>query len=111
MPRPANFSERITAQAYDPRTALRDSAPRPDMPYPRQSFHHPRTSIGAGSAGHWLKMAGILSPLIIGELVQDPNKRWRWIRIMAVLTAVTAEGFHTRRITRQRDECEQEHCR
>jgi hypothetical protein len=37
----------------------------------RQEFRHPQTHVGAGSAGHWIKMAGILSPLIIGELVED----------------------------------------
>lgn len=31
---------------------------------PRQEFHHARTHMGAGSAGHWIKMAGILSPLV-----------------------------------------------
>jgi hypothetical protein len=31
-------------------------------------------------------MAGILSPLIIGELVKDADKRWRWFRIASVAT-------------------------
>jgi hypothetical protein len=73
----------------------------------RQAFHHTHSSIGGGSAGHWIKMAGILSPLIIGELVKDSEKRWRWIRIVSVAAALTAEGFHTRRITKERDNCEQ----
>jgi hypothetical protein len=40
-------------------------------------------------------MAGILSPLIIGELVKDHEKRWRWIRIDSAVTALAIEGMHT----------------
>jgi hypothetical protein len=61
--------------------------------------------MGAGSAGHWIKMAGILSPLVIGELVKDHEKRWRWIRIASVATALTMEGMHAHRLRRERDEC------
>ena len=60
-------------------------------------------SIGAGSAGHWIKMAGILSPLIIGELVKDSEKRWRWIRIASVSTALLSEGLYAHRIQRERE--------
>ena len=38
---------------------------------PRQAFHHPRTTMSA--TGHWLKTLGILSPLVIGEFVKDPE--------------------------------------
>jgi len=74
----------------------------------RQSFQSAHSSIGAGSAGHWIKMAGILSPLIIGELVKDNEKRWRWIRIASVATALISEGFHTQRVLQQRREREEE---
>jgi hypothetical protein len=74
-------------------------------PYvPGQAFHNPHSSIGAGSAGHWIKMAGILSPLVIGELVKDPDQRWRWIRIASVVTALTAEGFYAHHVRKQREE-------
>ena len=56
-------------------------------------------------------MAGILSPLVIGELIKDPDKRWRWIRIMAVATALTAEGFHAHHVRQRREEQQQEHSR
>jgi hypothetical protein len=49
-------------------------------------------------------MAGILSPLIIGELVKDTDKRWRWIRIASVATALVSEGFHTQRLMQERRE-------
>jgi hypothetical protein len=76
--------------------------PQPD----RQAFQRAHASIGAGSAGHWIKMAGILSPLVIGELVKDADKRWRWIRISAVATALISGGIYASRVGRQRDQCE-----
>ena len=39
----------------------------------RQSFHKPHTAIGA--TGHWVREAGILAPLVIGEFVKDADKR------------------------------------
>jgi hypothetical protein len=99
---------------------MREMQPRAAQPYakadyldatlPRQCFQHAHTSVGAGSAGHWIKMAGILSPLIIGELVKDADKRWRWIRISAVATALVSEGFYAHRV-RQRQQEQQERCR
>jgi hypothetical protein len=73
---------------------------------PRQQFHNPHTSMG--SAGHWIKTAGILAPLIIGELVKDADKRWRYIRLASVATALVSEGMYTNRIKRERDEYRQE---
>jgi hypothetical protein len=39
----------------------------------RQAYHKPRTSMG--SVRHWIKTAGILAPLVIGELVNSPEQR------------------------------------
>jgi hypothetical protein len=78
-----------------------------DMPHDRQSFHRAHTTLGVG---HWLKTIGILSPLIIGEFVKDPERRWRYARIGAVATAALSEGLYTHRIQREReerDECRQ----
>lgn len=80
-----------------------------DLPYGRQPFQRAHTSVGAGSAGHWVKMAGILSPLIIGELIKDPDKRWRWIRISSVATALLSEGLWAHRVGQRREA--REHCR
>jgi hypothetical protein len=68
---------------------------------PRQAFRNPHTSYGVG---HWIKTAGILAPLVIGELVKDPDQRWRFIRIAAVTTALVSEGLYTHRIKREREE-------
>jgi hypothetical protein len=75
-----------------------------NTPSDRQAFHHPRTSMGAG---HWIKTAGILAPLVIGELVKDPDQRWRWIRISSVATALVSEGMWAHRLQKERRECEE----
>jgi hypothetical protein len=78
-----------------------------DRPHDRQAFHRPRTTIGVG---HWLKTIGILSPLMIGEFVKDPEQRLRYTRIAVLATAALSEGLYTHRIARERqerDECRQ----
>jgi hypothetical protein len=74
----------------------------PIRPSCRQAFHHPHTSVG--SAGHWVKTAGILSPLLIGEMIKDPEQQWRWIRISAVATAVLSQALWTNKIHKEREE-------
>jgi hypothetical protein len=71
----------------------------------RQPFHRPHTSLGA--TGHWVRTAGILAPLLIGELVKDAEKRWRWIRVSSVATALVSEAMWTNRIRKERQETEQ----
>jgi hypothetical protein len=56
-------------------------------------------------------MAGILSPLIIGEIIKDADKRWRWIRLSAVATALVSEGFYAHRVRQRREEQQRECCR
>jgi hypothetical protein len=71
---------------------------RPD----RQPYYNPHTSIGATS--HWIRTAGMLAPLLIGELVEDPTKKWRWIRIASVTTALVSEAMYTHKIRQEREE-------
>ena len=71
----------------------------------RQAFHKPHTSMGA--AGHWIKTAGILAPLVIGEFVKDPEKRWRYVRLASVATALVSEAMWTNRIRKEREQCEE----
>jgi hypothetical protein len=68
----------------------------------RHAFHKPHTSIGA--AGHWVRTAGILAPLVIGEFIKDPETKWRAIRIAAVTTALVSEGMWTHKIRNERKE-------
>ena len=77
------------------------------VPYERQSFHHPHTSLGA--AGHWVKTAGILSPLLIAEFVKDPERKWRYVRLASIGTALVSEALWTHRIHKER-EAAQERC-
>jgi hypothetical protein len=57
-----------------------------------------------GATGHWLKTAGILAPLLIGEFVKDPEQRWRWIRIAAVVTALGSEAMWTSKVHKERQQ-------
>lgn len=66
----------------------------------REAYHRPHTSIGA--AGNWVREAGILAPLIISEFVKDGEKKWRYIRIASIATALFSEGLWTAKIHRER---------
>ena len=67
----------------------------------RRAYYRPHTSVGA--TGHWIRTAGILAPLVIGEFIKDSDKRWRMIRIASVATALASEGMYTNKIRRERE--------
>jgi hypothetical protein len=71
----------------------------------RLAIHKPHTSIG--SAGHWVRLAGILSPLIIGEFIADPAKKWRAVRIATIATALITEGMWSHKIGKEREEAKE----
>ncbi len=60
-----------------------------------------------GAAGHWIKTAGILAPLVIGEFVKDAEQRWRYIRLASVATALISEGLWTNKIHNERKEAQE----
>jgi hypothetical protein len=70
----------------------------------REHPHHAPPS----EIGHWVRTAGILSPLVIGELVKDPERKWRFIRVSSVAVALISEGLHAHRIQRERRQREAE---
>ena len=79
---------------------------KPDRPE-RREFHHAHSSLGAiGTIGQVIKTAGILAPLFIGEFVKDADKRWRWIRISSVATALVSQALYTSRVQQDRQRCE-----
>lgn len=89
-----------------------------DAPYRRQPFHHPRTSLGV--AGHWIHLAAVAAPLVIGEVVKDPEQRWRALRLASVGAALASEAVWTHRLMKERQKDEEaraalkecsEHCR
>jgi hypothetical protein len=106
------------------RTAGRDDAPHErdgpgrdgERDFPRREFNYPRASLGAaayvrprrsfGVAGHLVYTAGALAPILIGEFVEDPNKRWRWTRLASVVTALSFETLHVIREEQRRKEQE-----
>ena len=51
-------------------------------------------------------LVGALTPLVIGELVKDPEKRWRWIRICSVLGIAVNELWMSwrERVSRDREQ-------
>ena len=62
----------------------------------RNGFQHAHTSLGStGLLGHWVGLAGTMAPIIIGELIDDPGKRWKVTRLTAVGTAIAYEAVHT----------------
>ena len=48
-----------------------------------------------GILGHWVGLAGTLAPIVIGELVDDPAKRWKVIRLASEGTSIAYEAVHT----------------
>jgi hypothetical protein len=85
----------------------------------RHAFRHPKTSLGA--TGHWIHLATVAAPLVIGEFVHDSEKRWKWMRMVSVGAALASEAAWTLKISNERrreeedhaalEDCEQQHCR
>lgn len=73
----------------------------PSASYERLAFRRPQTSVS--SVGHWLKTAGVLSPLLIHEFVHDPEERWRYTRFALLATAALSQGLFAQRIHRERE--------
>ena len=69
-------------------------------PSSRQPYHHPHTCISP--VAHLLKQAAVLSPLLIAEFVEDPERRWRYTRITLVLATVLSEVLWTAKIHNER---------
>jgi len=68
-----------------------------------QEGTHRRPSGVEGEIGHWVRTAGILAPLIISEFVKDPDRKWRFIRIVSVSAAILSEGLHSHKAFRERE--------
>jgi len=80
-----------------------------DMREGRQPFYKPHTALS--TTGHWLKTLGMLSPLIIGEFVKDPERSWRYTRIAVVATAALSQGLYANRIQRERQDANSQRAR
>jgi hypothetical protein len=73
----------------------------------RKPFHHPHTSLGA--AGHWIHLLAIAAPLVIGEVIKDPEHRWRALRIASVGAAMASEAVWTYRLSKDKKKDEEAH--
>jgi hypothetical protein len=72
-----------------------------DVDYPRHQHHHRPSPVG-----HWTRTIGALVPLVIGEIVQDPAKKWRFIRVASVALAVINEASYAYQVQQERNERE-----
>ena len=85
---------------------MEERAPQPhhrderEPDYPR---HHRPSAVG-----HWTRTIGALVPLVVGEVVKEPDKRWRFIRIASVALAVINEASYAYQVQKERDERERE---
>jgi hypothetical protein len=78
-----------------------------DSPSGRHAFHHPRTSLGA--TGHWIHILTVAAPLVIGELITDPDKKWRALRFASIGGALLSEAVWTHRLSKDRQKDEDTH--
>ena len=82
-------------------------SPQTEHPNWQEKEHHRRThrrpAAVEGEIGHWVRTAGILAPLIIGEFVKDPDRKWRFIRVTSVAAAILSEGLHSHKAYRDRE--------
>ena len=82
----------------------------PRVTYPtagqgRQPIYRPHTYLGA--AGHWIHLAGVAAPLVIAEVIKDPNARWRALRLASVGAAIASEAVWTHRLIKEREKDEE----
>lgn len=81
----------------------------PDSYAQKRAFRHASNTLGfVGFAGHILRTGGILAPLIIGEFVTDPDKKWKAIRLSAVATAVISEALYAYHHAQGKQGCRQD---
>jgi hypothetical protein len=50
-------------------------------------------------------------PLVIGEVVKDPDQRWRFIRISSVAMALISEAMYAHKVQKERERWDNEHGR
>lgn len=70
----------------------------------RHGFYEPHTVLGV--LAHWVGLAGTMAPIVIGELVADPAKSRKWVRLSAVGSTVAFQALHTVRELLHRKEQE-----
>jgi hypothetical protein len=51
----------------------------------------------------------VAAPLVIGELIHDPENRWRAMRLVPVIGAVASEALWTMKIAKDRRREQEDH--
>jgi hypothetical protein len=108
-----------TQQAERSKTRYHPSDSAPYAQAARRSIHQPHTSLGA--AGHWIHLLSVAAPLVIAEVIKDPDKKWRALRLASVGGAILSEAAWTMKISHDKkrseearaelDACRDQHCR
>jgi len=78
----------------------------PRVTYPNAGHAHPpmyRPHTYLGAAGHWIHLASVAAPLVIAEIIKDPNARWRALRLVSVGAAIASEAVWTHRLIKERE--------
>ncbi len=82
---------------------VRGIRPPSEVVQERQMFGNAQAAIGGGahtrpmrhgSGQHYIHMLTMAAPLIIGEIIHDSQKRWRWIRICSLVGAIASEAVY-----------------
>lgn len=94
------MAQHYKQQSWTERTGYGAQAGAPDddvqAALRRNGFQHVHTALGSmGLLGHWVGLAGTLAPIVIGEVIDDPTKRWKVIRLASVGTSIAYEAVHT----------------
>jgi hypothetical protein len=88
----------------------------------RRSFQRPHTSLGA--PGHLLHVAMVAAPIVITNLIEDSQKKWRALAMVPVVGGLASELLWTVKIAQEKhkdkeaqearealDACRAQHCR
>ncbi len=92
-------------QADQPRTPYQRGDSNAYAQAARHAIRHPKTSLGA--AGHWIHILSVAAPLVIAEMIKDPDKKWRALRVASVGGALLSEAAWTLKISHDRREAEE----
>jgi hypothetical protein len=71
--------------------------------YPRPVYHRYPSPVG-----HWTRTLGALAPLVISELVPEPSRQIRFIRIASVALAAISELSYAHQLQKERERREEE---
>jgi hypothetical protein len=66
---------------------------------------HAHSSLGA--TGHWIHLLSVAAPLFIGEVIKNPENRWRALRLASVGAAIASEAVWSLRLSNDKKKTEE----